>query len=571
MRSLRVLFAFVLTACQGEPTGPPAPPCTPGASPSLTLPVGGVAVLSDPNSMACVQIPASAGATDYLFVAANAFPGAAGAAGYTVAAALTVAASGALFTPAPVVETSAPPGEPTRDVATELRVRASERRILNLPAAGSYWAAAGQLPIPSRPQAAVAGPPPAVGESLNLRVPNATSTNLCTQYFTVRAVVKAVGTHGIVVQDTAAPANGFTAADFASLSSEFDNFTYPTDVSFFGSPTDLDGNGRVFMLYTPRVNAVTKRGSSTFFAGFFFGGDLFPRTGVGGCPESNVGEIFYLLVPDPTGKFSDPRSTTFVRQETRSVIAHELEHMINLGVRLVESSTNPNVTEESIWLDEALAHFAEEYLGRAEDGFTPFQRLTYATISANGNDYNAFYRSNLANLAAWLARPDTASSIANTDQNLADGGAVWALLHYTGDQYAGGNLATFTLRLVAGPDSGLHNLTGTAGAPFDSLMAGWMVAMYADGLGIPGLSSRYTSLSWNYRDAETLGGVLAYPLRVTALTTGSSVATEARPGSGNYFRRTSNPSTPDEVFRVLSRTGGLVTFPGARLYVLRAQ
>ena len=559
--------ALVIAACSKDVSAPPpAPPCAPGGPSSLTLPVGGVAVLSDPNSLACVQIAAAPSANAYLFVAANALSRSAAASGYRVEAAVEGTRLSAASSAAQPAQTVSPQELPTRDQALELRLRAMERQMLTLSAARTFWQAA-------RARAAKAAPAavPVLGDSLNLRVPDGASTSLCTHYFTVRAVVKAVGTHGIVVQDTAAPAGGFTAADFAAISSEVDAFTYPTDTSYFGRPTDLDNNGHVFILYTPRVNALTKRGATSFFGGFFFGGDLFPRTGTGACAESNVGEIFYLLAPDPAGVFSDPRQTAFVRQETRSTIAHELEHMINLGVRIVESTSNPSITQESIWLDEALAHFAKEYVGRAEDGFTPFQRLTYANVSANTNDYNAFYRNNLTELRQWLQRPDTASAIANTDVILPDGGAAWSLLHYTAEQYAAASLTTFTLALVAGPDSGLPNLTTRAGAPFDSLMAGWMLAIYADGLGIPGLSNRYSFLSWNYRDAETSGGLGAYPLALTAMAAGTSVATMARPGSGNYFPLSGSPTTPAGMFRLLSPTGSLVSFPGARLYVLRTQ
>jgi len=567
MRRVLIIAALGIAACSKDVSGPtPAPACAPGGPSSLTLPVGGVAVLSDPNSLACVQIAAAPSATAYLFVTANALPHSAAASAYRVEAAVEGTSLSAAVFAAPAAQPANPQGPPTRDQALELRLRAMERQMLTLPAARTSWQAA-------RARAAMAAPAavPVLGDSISLRVPDAGSTNLCTHYFTVRAVVKAVGTHAIVVQDTAAPANGFTPADFAAVSSEVDTYTYPTDTSYFGRPTDLDNNGHVFILFTPRINALTKRGSKTFFGGFFFGGDLFPQTGSGGCAESNVGEIFHLLVPDPSGVFSDPRQTAFVRQVTRSTIAHELEHMINLGVRIVESNTNPNITQESTWLDEALAHFAEEYLGRAEDGFTPFQRLTYADVSANTNDYNAFYRGNLGNLSLWLQRPDTASTIANTDTLLPDGGAAWSLLHYTADQYAAGNLSTFTLGLVAGPDSGLPNLTATASVPFDSLMAGWMLAIYADGLGLPGVSSRYGFRSWDFHDAETSGGFGPYPLRIAALAGGSDVTATARPGSGNYFLLSSSPTTPAGMFRLLSPTGSLVSFPGARLYVLRTQ
>jgi hypothetical protein len=568
MKTPLLAATMVIAACSHDVSGlPAAPPCTAGGPSSLTLPVGGVAVLSDPNSLACVQIAASPSATAYLFVAANALSVSAAASAYTVEAAVEAGGASTVVATARAAATVNTPEPPARDRAFELRLRAMERRILTLSAARTAWQARGA------PTARIAAMPaaPAVGDSLNLRVPDGASTNPCTHYFTVRAVVKAVGAHGVVVQDTAAPAGGFATTDFNSISSEFDTYTYATDTSYFGRPTDLDNNGHVFILYTPRVNALTQRGAASFFAGFFFGGDLFPQTGVGGCAESNVGEIFYLLVPDPAGVFSDARQTTLVRQVTRSTIAHELEHMINLGVRIVESSTNPNITPELIWLDEALAHFGEEYVGRAEDGFTPSQRLTYAAISANTDDYNAFYRNNLTELREWIQRPDTASAIANTDAILPDGGAAWSLLHYTADHYATGALSAFTAALVAGPDSGVPNLTARAVVPFDSLMAGWMVAIYADGLGIPALSSRYSFLSWNYRDAETNGGLAAFPLTITPMATGSTVPTMARPGSGNYFLLNSSPTTPAGRFRLLSPSGSLVSFPGARLYILRTQ
>jgi len=141
---------------------------------------------------------------------------------------------------------------------------------------------------------------------------------------------------------------------------------------------------------------------------------------------------------------------------------------------------------------------------------------------------------------------------------------------YPGYDPAGGDLPGFTRRLVSGPDSGLGNLTARAGTPFDSLMAGWMVAMYADGLGISGLAARYTFQSWNFRDVEAaLSG--SYPLQVRALGSGADLTAAAYPGSGNYFRLLSTPTTPAAVFRLVSTGGGLVTFPGARLYIVRTQ
>ena len=543
MKRLTLGAALALGACH-DATGPSAGACTPGTTPpTLALNVGGVQALADPRALACVSIGPSASPSEYVFVAANASSGANQAASYRIMSSFSVATAAA---PAPAVAASL--FQPPDDGGVDLRLRTMERRLLQLPGHAL--------------SASVAAAPPNVGDTLHLRVPDANASNACTSYFPIKAIVQAVTAHAIVVQDSAAPAGGFTLADFNAIGSEFETYSFPTDNTYFGAPTDLDGNGAVYLLYTPRVNALAPRGSGTFVGGFFFGGDLFSQLA---CPESNVGEIVYLIAPDPSGVFSDPRATQFVRQATRSTIAHEVEHLINLGIRLQSGARF-----ESIWLDEALAHFAEEYVGRAEDGFGPFQKLTYSDVSANATDYQAFYRDKLLNLRSWLQRPDTGSSIANTDRNLSDGGAAWALLHYAADQYAGGDLPGFTRRLVSGPDSGLGNLTARAGAPFDSLMAGWMVAMYADGLGISGLAARYTFQSWNFRDVEAaLSG--AYPLQVRALGSGADVTAAAYPGSGNYFRLLSTPTTPAAVFRLVSTAGGLVTFPGARLYIVRTQ
>ena len=79
MKRILIIAALGMAACSKDVSGPPpAPPCTPGGPSSLALPVGGVAILSDPQSLACVLIPAAPSATSYLFVAANALPKSAG-------------------------------------------------------------------------------------------------------------------------------------------------------------------------------------------------------------------------------------------------------------------------------------------------------------------------------------------------------------------------------------------------------------------------------------------------------------------------------------------------------------
>jgi len=409
----------------------------------------------------------------------------------------------------------------------------------------------------------------AVGDTIAYRVPDANGTDLCTDYTTVRAVVRAIGQRAEIVEDVSAPANGFTASDYQAIASEFDGLIYATDTAWFGRPSDINGDQRVAILYTPEINKLTPKGSAGFVAGFFWGGDLLPRSVPAqnfSCPASNEQEIFYLLVPDPAGSInSNIRSTSTVRQGTRGTITHEFQHMINQGVR----EANPAAGVETSWLNEALSHFAEEAVGRAARGFGDEQTLAYRDVIAAPADFNAFFRQNLLRFRSWMQRPDTSSPVSEkAESQLAPRGAAWALVRYAADRHSRGNPRTFIRSLVAGPETDVANLVARAGVPFDDLLAGFLVANFTTGLGVQGLAPRWTYASWDMRDAMTAVGNGNFPLYVTPLPT--QLATRSLAGSGNYFRLTRLPNAPAATFRMQATSaGGPVAFPTARVYVVR--
>jgi hypothetical protein len=409
---------------------------------------------------------------------------------------------------------------------------------------------------------------PTVGQSIPFRVPRE-GDKPCDNFDSISAVVKFVSQKAVIVQDVNAPANGFTDADFASIANEFDNLIYPVDTDYFGAPTDIDQNGRVYILFTPQINKLTPRDAKGIFAGFFFAGDYYPRTGTNSCAESNGAEVFYLLVPDPTGQYSIASTRTQAWELARGTVAHELQHMINAGRRYQSRQQF-----EAIWLDEGLAHFAEEAVGRAARGFTDVQELAFTDVFANQDDYYSFFDQNLRRFRSWLANPDTSSAVSkHTDANLSGRGAAWALVRYASEKYSGGNVRNFTRQLVAGPDTGLANVTKRSGTPYDSVLAGFMVANFADDLPIAGLNARYTYSTWRMRNAVAgaIGG--AYPLQVNALSpSGSSITAQSRSGAASYFRYTTAGPTEPLAARVLDPSEtGFATFAGARLYVLRVR
>jgi hypothetical protein len=584
MKALIPVVLLFAVACNSSSngTGTNAPP-----SDISTMTVGEVRVLNPSDIPNGIELPSGSSARDYVIIVGNtnqtidavanfvvkADRSAGGSPDLSPSAALNLALNNAAL----AINAGTP-----RQQVFETKVRTFERQHLLL---RSKSAMVGSTRFSLRRSVQVASAP-SVGDVLNLNVPNGGSNDLCANYFKTQAVVASVSRHAILAVDTldGPPTLLFPQTVLDSITQEFDNNTFVTDSSYFGNTTDIDGNGRVILLFTGEVNKLTPANSNGGFVdGFFFAGDYFPTTGPSGqsCAESNNAEIVYLLSPDPTGKYGNVRSASSVRQGTRGTIPHEVEHMINAGNRFF----NPAATAfEDNWLDESLAHIAEEAVGRVARGFTDLQTLTLQDMLPAGSqaatdDFNAFFFQNFARLAYWMARPDTSSGISsNSDQNLSSSGADWAIGRYVADNYSNGDVRSFTRRLAAGPDNGIKNFTTVAGAPLDTLMAGWLVSMYADHFGITGLNAKDQYRSYNFRNImpPVAGSVLSnggtYPLEITPVGSGSdNISTEVKSGSGDYFRLTVAANAGLKNVKVLDPSGGDVTYPGAHVYVLRVQ
>jgi hypothetical protein len=93
-----------------------------------------------------------------------------------------------------------------------------------------------------------------------------------TAFSTVGARLSYAGNAVLLYVDTLAPANGFTPAQLQAFGQLFDQTLYPIDTAAFGPPSDIDHNGRVIMLMSPAVNALTSASTCQtqgFVAGFF--------------------------------------------------------------------------------------------------------------------------------------------------------------------------------------------------------------------------------------------------------------------------------------------------------------
>ena len=277
-----------------------------------------------------------------------------------------------------------------------------------------------------------------------------------------------------------------------------------------------------------------------------------------------------VLTPDPDGAINNNvRSTATVRQTTRGTIAHELEHMINQGVRMFIPGGPPL---EHVWLDEAMAHFAEEAVGRAARGFTDFRELNFADVSADANDYNAYFRQNLGRFRLWMFRPDTASPTSNrAATELAPRGAGWSVVRYAIDRHSNNNARAFTRALVRGPQINIANLMARVGSGlgFSQFIGNWMVTNFADHQNVAGLPATFNYVGWNMRSTMTQFNANAFPLTVNPLS--GSVTTLVISGSGAYFRLSKGAGGGTSTVAMQAPGGIPVDFSGARLTLVRTQ
>jgi len=377
---------------------------------------------------------------------------------------------------------------------------------------------------------------PQVGDLINL---NTNSSSGCANPNLRTARVVAISNRAVVVSDTANPANGFTTEDYQTFGSVFDTLVYPVDTLNFGAPTDIDNNQRVILFFTRAVNELTPPNQNFFVGGFFFSRDLFPITTTGslqGCAGSNFAEMFYLLVPDPAGIVNqNVRTVDFVRSTTVGTLAHEFQHLINAS-RHLYVNLNPNF--EDSFLDEGLAHIAEELTFYRASGFVPGHDLDFPAMQSSPISQSAFDNFGAANfrrLREFLTSPLINSPYAS-NANITTRGAIWSFLRYAADRRgASENDLWFQL---ANPPSGVHglaNLTRSVTPDLSAWIRDWTVANYADDF-TTGAQPVDMYPSWNLRSMVSAVNQGNWPLATPLLDTTSVTSISIADGSAAYLR-----------------------------------
>lgn len=566
LRRLLPLLLLPTVACadRGSPTGPSAdltPGCPDGG---LQLAVGDALLVTGPDAARFCVGGGGSGA-EYVLVPFFASETGTATLGVEAVGRGVVPVAGPpnpAFGPGPAREQAAiDPYVP--DYAFHWALRRREMRELAPPvttASAPPTARSAVAPAPARALGV-----PRTGEILELNV-----AAQCDSSSVRSGRVMAVSATAVVLADTENPPGGFGQQDWEFFATTMDTLVYPVDVAHFGEPSDIDQNGRVILFFTRAVNALTEPHSDSYIGGFFWAGDLFPRESTSrlqACPASNNGEVFYLLVPDPTGAVNqNVRSTDFVRRTTIGTIAHEFEHLINASRRL---HVNRSGSFEEVWLNEGLAHIAEELLFYATTPFAPGQNLSLEDLRRSEQVrafFNAYAASNFGRFRQYLRDPE-GETLMGVD-NLPTRGASWAFLRYAADRHDGPDAALFK-RLVNGPKVGLANLQEALGTDPVAWIQAWTVSVYTDDA-VPSVGPELMQPSWNFRSVmQAFSGVPGeFPLRVEMLGEGVERRISLKGGGAAYLRFGVAPSGSAEVALT---SGGARPPEGLRVSLVRTR
>jgi uncharacterized protein YjdB len=316
------------------------------------------------------------------------------------------------------------------------------------------------------------------------------------------------GSKIVILEDVSSPVANTMNEEYVRLGQEFDNVMFGL-LSSFGDPlvsdAQLDDNGRMIALFSPRVNEFEVNGVDNQVMAYVTICDFFPRDlpFPNGCGSSNEGEFFYALVPDPTAGWS----IGFWRRLIRGTLIHEAKHIGSYAWRWF---LNANVLEET-WLEEATAQQASEMWARTIYGRNQGDDIRwadgplcdYAPDSSECPDpaegilhHFSFLYNHYEALEQKSILDDPFASV---DPVIY--GSSWSFIRYVTDNYAMSEAALLGPLVQVQDDRGVANVASKAGAPFSELLGMWSLASVADNY--PGVTLSDPKLqlpSWHSRD-----------------------------------------------------------------------
>ena len=397
--------------------------------------------------------------------------------------------------------------------------------------------------------------PPTLGSTRDFRVLSNETTGT---FGTVTATLAYLGNNVYLYVDNAAPANGFTASQLTDFGQLFDQTFYTVATAAFGSPSDVDGNGHVIMLISPVVNALSpasRCATEGYIAGYFTSQDFNGASD----PNSNQGEVFYSVAPDPAGTVSCTHSVASIGQVVPATFIHELQHLINYSQHVV---VNRGLSLSS-WLDEGMSILSEELGSLYYENKCPPPSCRTNPAQLFPDSSQGFAQGFLYDSYQYALGPDTASITLHQSHDAGFGwhGGAYLLVRYLGDQFGAGVFRS----LETGPSDALAAITAATGRPFAATFANYGLALYADSF--PGLP-RATAPTANRFTTRNLRQLWArifvtshlareMPLQVKSIQSATTAGSSSMvPGTMSFWRLDTSPSDATVSIRFATPAGG---------------
>jgi hypothetical protein len=265
-------------------------------------------------------------------------------------------------------------------------------------------------------------------------------------YTAISGVLKGVG-RKVQVYVAAEDIDQVSAKSVQDLIIAFDDQIYPRTSQWVGSARDVDGDGRFTILLSSWLDHLG--GGKYPVDGFVRVADLDTAYR---APFGNRCDMMYLSSSLKSGP------------HMRTVVAHEYMHAVLFSQKTLKRGLVGRLgIEEEGWLDEALAHLAEDLNG----------------FSTSNIDYR---------VSAFLTRPE-GYRLRVDDYYAADlfrshgsRGSTYLFLRWCADRYGSDLIA----RLVHSDLRGAANLEAATGSTFADLYRRWSLALFLSGLSPPG-------------------------------------------------------------------------------------
>jgi len=216
--------------------------------------------------------------------------------------------------------------------------------------------------------------------------------------------------------------------DIGAIIDRFSESDFGLTVDAFGAPSDVDGDGKVAVLFTHLVDDVGGVG------GFYSASSVLPAAAGG---DGNLSDMMYI-------------SPTQRPQIYRSLLVHEFQHLINFNQHVLVRGGESEVS----WLNEGLSHVAEDLVsGHALSGVADLVR-------------------------SFVVAPSAAGLHGEAQLNPHKRGAAYLFVRSLADRLGGEVL----MRLVGTGLAGWDNIEAATGEEMAGLLATWASQAFASGL-----------------------------------------------------------------------------------------